>query len=508
VIQAVSTDLDEAIDTLLTALPLTGRASRILALEADGCREAAALAHLGRGLRRPGGLLEAALAVPPDLHELREVGYRLHMTLAAAERCEALALHGELDQARDCLAEARLAAVAPEAPLVDTALSMATALLAVATGDEGSATTVLTECFTRHPLGMGLSARLHRRNLTAIYVLVPTTRQAWDEADLPPSLMAARDLARAVVAVRDGGPRLGPPPSPASVHRHLPPSWEAELATGAEGGRRCDLPTDPPPPRLELRLLGPIELRRDGALVDAREWRRERVRSLLAYLVLHGPVSRSQVCEDLWPRLAPDAQSRNLRVTLSYLLRVLEPARGPRDPSCLIRQHGANLSLRREGPLAVDVWELDRQCDEAVAADRSGSSALALARGLQAADLWQSEPTGLSEAWAVPLVEQRRRSFTEIVIRAGELLLDQGDVGRAVTLAERALDADPWLDRAHRLVVTAHRTSGDELATCRALSRYHDAVRDLGLGAGEASRLAKGLLDQAQRHAAASTKPA
>lgn len=221
------------------------------------------------------------------------------------------------------------------------------------------------------------------------------------------------------------------------------------------------------------------------------------MRSLLCYLALHGPVSRAHLSEELWPRLGREAQSRNLRVTLTYLLRVLEPNRARRDPSFFMRQHGGNLSLNPDDWLDVDVWHFDHECQQAVAADRGGMPATAIDHALRAADLWRALPVELNEVWAVALVEQRRRRFTEVAIRAGELLLAERNAGQAVALAERVLAQDPWTDRAHRLAVAAHRSNNDELAARRALDRYHDAVREIGFSPSEATRLAERLVEGA-----------
>jgi LuxR family maltose regulon positive regulatory protein len=345
----------------------------------------------------------------------------------------------------------------------------------------------------------------------------------------------ARDLARAVVAVRETGrlPRDTPPlPEPDVLHAHLPLAWAAELAVsavaaGREDGRRlldaawpgvrsavAELEQRaggalrraardalarlamPPSGRLELRLLGPVELARDGALVDAPDWRRERVRSLLAYLVLHGTASRSEIADALWPRLDAEAQSRNLRVTLTYLLRVLEPDRGQRDASFFVRQHGGNLSLHTGSWLTVDLWEFDAHSERAREADRRGAPAEALDHALQAVELWRGEPTELlSEPSAVSVVEPRRLQFAQLAVRAGELLLARGNVDDAHTLAERALAVDPWLEAAHRLVVAIHRATGDHMAARRALARYRDAIHELGMGPDEATLMVERLLD-------------
>jgi DNA-binding SARP family transcriptional activator len=480
---------------------------------------------------------DVVAALPALVERMRQAGYRNYTSLAASQCCLAHALIGQGERAAEHLAQARAAGASPDAPLVDTDLAIAEAAVAVAEGDDVAASAVLTAYLARQPLGEGHSAAPQQRSLALFYVLVAATRPAWDRAELGPAFVVARDLARVVVAVRDDG-RLSPDaprlPDATIVQAHLPRRWAAELgvaaiAAGRDDGWRlldgmwpagrpevADMARHatgalrkaarvavgrlavPPTGRLELRLLGPVELRRDGAPVHAADWRRERVRSLLAHLALNGTVSRGQLADELWPELDPEAQSRNLRVTLTYLLRVLEPHRAQRDASFFVRQEGGNLSLHPGESLAVDVWEFDALCERAGDADRRGSPSSALDHALGAVDLWRGESTELvSEPWAVPLIEQRRLRFAAVATRAGELLLAHGDADRARALAERAFAIDPWLESAHRLVVAAHRATGDDLAARRALGRYREAIHDLGLGPDEATLMVARLLDSA-----------
>jgi hypothetical protein len=183
-------------------------------------------------------------------------------------------------------------------------------------------------------------------------------------------------------------------------------------------------------------------------------------------------------------------------VTLTYLLRVLEPRRAPRDASFYVRQHGGNLSLHPGDWLTVDVWHFDRLCAQADDADRRGAPTDALDHALRAVDLWRGEPTELlSNGWAIAPFEQRRRRFTTVATRAGELLVAQRGFGRALELAEAALAIDPWLEAAHRLVVAAHRAAGDDLAARGALRRYRAAIHELGLAPDEATLMVGRLLD-------------
>jgi DNA-binding SARP family transcriptional activator len=520
-------------------------------------------------------------ALPALVERTFASGPRNFAAIYASQCCLVDASTGRPERAAEHLARARTAAGTSPAPLVDSHLSLAAAAVAVATGDDERAATILTDYLARHPLAAGHSAAPQQRTLALIYVLAATTRAAWDAADLGPVFAVARELARALVAVRDGAalpadtPRL---PDTGIVRAHLPRRWATELAVAAVAAGHADgwrlledlwpearpdvvalarrgpddtngrarhtagITSDaatapgatgpgtvraattraattraatavrtamrtaaraalarlavPPSSHLELRLLGVAELWRDGEPVTAPEWRRERVRSLLAHLALHGTASRAQVADDLWPALDADGQSRNLRVTLTYLLRVLEPERAPRGPSFLVRQDANQLRLHPGGHLDVDVWRFDDLADRARDADRHGSPSAALDHALAAVELWRSDPTELAgEPWAVPLVERRRLRVAGLATRAGELLLAKGAADEARALAERALAVDAWSEEAHRLVVAAHRVAGDDLAARRALARFREALGELGITPDESTLMVERLLD-------------
>ena len=84
----------------------------------------------------------------------------------------------------------------------------------------------------------------------------------------------------------------------------------------------------PPDVTTRIEVLGPLRLLVDGEPVDRPEQRRARVRELLALLVVFGSVGRERAMDLLWPDLSAADAARNLRVTLTYLRRWLEPERG------------------------------------------------------------------------------------------------------------------------------------------------------------------------------------
>jgi DNA-binding SARP family transcriptional activator len=467
--------------------------------------------------------------MPALLDATAAIGQRDYTALLASTCCLAFAADGRLAEAERHLALARRVAASPDTPLVDVNLAIATAAVAVARGDEAAAATALEEHLGRASGDVltGLAAYPRQRSLVLWYVLVPSSRPAWEAASLGPCYDVARDLARRIVTGRSDQPAAlpeAPLPEPDIVRAAVPLPWITELALAhidagrqdgwalldavwpraqpdvrqhADGQDRSPLGRPartalarlpvPPASRLELRLLGHVELARDGELTEVPEWRRERVRALLAYLTLHGAASRERLGDALWPELEPGAQSRNLRVTLTHLLRVLEPDRGDRDAAFLVRSHGSGLLLRHEGGyLDTDIWRFDALVRKARDADAAGNPSVALEAMEQVVALWRDDPVELAaHAWAVPEIEHRRLRLVEMATRAGELLLARADLTRAVAMGEAALRCDPYVERAHRVVVAAQLAASQHSAARRAVERYRDVLAEVGTSPAE-----------------------
>jgi DNA-binding SARP family transcriptional activator len=228
-------------------------------------------------------------------------------------------------------------------------------------------------------------------------------------------------------------------------------------------------------------VLGPAVLERGGEAVSHPDWRRERVRSLLLLLVARRLVTREAAATALWPELDAEAGPKNLRVTLGYLLKVMEPEREPNAASWFVRTRGDLLELSDEG-LEVDAWEMERLLDQARAAEAAGAASAALPAYEAALALWRGDYlTDVYDDWAVPERDRLRARFLAASVRAGELLLARGDIDRALLMGTRALEAEPWSEMAHRLVLAAHVARGDRASARRALDRCYQALDELGV---------------------------
>jgi DNA-binding SARP family transcriptional activator len=205
------------------------------------------------------------------------------------------------------------------------------------------------------------------------------------------------------------------------------------------------------------------------------------VRSLLCWLVARRRVTRTETEAALWPEADAVAAGGNLRTTLGYLQRVLEPDRAAGDAPFHVRADGDALLLADEA-VTVDVWEFERHLDEAVAAEAAGAPSVALASYEAAVALWGGEYlVDVYDDWAGPERDRLRARFLTGSVRAGELQLAAGEVDRALLLATRAIEIEPWSEAAHRLAIAAHLARSDRGSARRALDRCHAALHDMGV---------------------------
>ncbi len=405
-------------------------------------------------------------------------------------------------------------------------LAVAEAAQAIVDHDEAAATRIIADLLAAHPLPDRTVELYLRRFLAIPYLCSPEARHRYDAEALGPAHRVARDASRALLGARRGG--LGTAtrlPSPAEVYTALPLPWSVELAARAHAAanpagrllaqglvdrlgfvveeelrrlttagagdeavtRGADrlLHEIPFPPRHTTRVevLGPLRVLVDGEPVERPEHRRARVRELLEVLVLLRQLRRERAADLLWPALAPGDAARNLRVTLTHLRRLLEPAREQGTSGYHVRVEGDHLRLVTSHRLTVDLWDVDELLNAAARAERVGDGN-ARARHLDGVlQCWRGEPLGdldrLDEL--VPEVQHVRERLIDATLALGEASLAAGDAPGTETCAERVLSVDPYAERALRLLIAAQVHRGDRRLIDAAVTRALSALQELAV---------------------------
>ena len=240
---------------------------------------------------------------------------------------------------------------------------------------------------------------------------------------------------------------------------------------------------------MEFRVLGSLEVRRRGDLVDIGSRNERKV--LAALLVdANAVVSTSRLIGAVWGDDAPDSDLNTLQ---TYVARLRRRLRTPEQPAPIVtRPPGYAIELSVD---QLDALEFCARTGEAQTRlpDDPGDAlalldaALALWRGPAFAEFADDE---LARAEAVRLEELRQ---TAVEMRA-DALLAVGRAAEALSVLEGMVAAHPLRERPHAQLMRAMASAGRQVDALRLYQRFRERLaEDLGL---EPSAVLRGVESQ------------
>ncbi len=360
-------------------------------------------------------------------------------------------------------------------------------------GDEATATARINDLAERLPPTDGITMNAWFMGGAAWYVLREVDRPLLDGFMTFDLMAQANSVFRALLESREVGvlSRVDRAMwlSPEQVGTVLPLRWAVEFAlrlpdAGREfrdetlaslelGGSRmlkdfasgddpllaerasAVLAERPPDPTAAIRvsLLGDARLELPE-LDEPSDWRRGRVRALLGLLVTRGRVTREVAIDVLWPQLDLAAGRRNLRVTLSYLIRTLEPERPKQTPSWFIQADQHVISLRTQG-IEVDLWALKDALVEAKQHQDEGLASKSIEALRLACEAYEGPfLAGLDDEWIYDENNVLAREVVAACLRLSALLIAGGSPEGA-KWARRAIEIDEHSIEAHEALIEA-----------------------------------------------------
>ncbi len=210
---------------------------------------------------------------------------------------------------------------------------------------------------------------------------------------------------------------------------------------------------------LEVRLFGQPEI-----AVDGRAFRLATPRKslqVLAYLVMHraAPVSREYLAFLLWPDEEEGVARTRLRSTVNDLLRVM-----PQPGSDFIGSSADELWWNPDVTLSLDVDAFSEASNDATRLEE----AVALYRGDLLPELY--------DEWLDGFRERFRNIYLTVLTQLVSSLRKRGDLTRAIAMARKILEIDPWREDVVRRVVALRYELGDAAG---AISEYRQFVARL-----------------------------
>ena len=224
---------------------------------------------------------------------------------------------------------------------------------------------------------------------------------------------------------------------------------------------------EPIPARLEVRLLGVVEIILDGRRL--RSFNSLRLQRFLALITLRRDLQhRSRLAFELWP----DSDERQARTNLRKLLHDFRHSLP--DIGEFVEIDNEIVRWIPTGPSEVDVLRFH----DAVAAGDRG-----LAARLYSGDLLPA----CYDDWVLNERAKLRAEVYEVLVQLTEEAAGRDDHKATVRHAQRIIDLEPTDEAAVRVQTEAHLALGDRAAALRAYHRCAEALeRDLAVAPGEA----------------------
>lgn len=229
-------------------------------------------------------------------------------------------------------------------------------------------------------------------------------------------------------------------------------------------------------PLLEIRLLGPPQVRQGGDV--AAGLRSDKVRALLAYLVVEAdqPHRREKLAGLLWP----DYPEESARASLRRALADLRLGIGDKEANpAFLEITRRTIQFNRASDAWVDVTAFDRLTQPLQPPNGGSTSSWE-----QAASLYQGEflegfslpDSSAFDEWLLLTREQLQRQMLEILEHLAGVLRARGEYSRGLEFAWRGAKLDPLRESTLRELMQLLVLSGQRQA---ALAQYESYAANL-----------------------------
>ena len=221
--------------------------------------------------------------------------------------------------------------------------------------------------------------------------------------------------------------------------------------------------------RIRAEAFGGARVEVDGRLIEDIEWRSERSKEMLFYLLDRGrPMRKEEIALELWPDAGPKQLNSAFHTTLYRLRKAIHPQ--------VVVQSGGGYRVNPEFDVSYDAAEFEEAARSSEDAEPGSAE---WAEGLsRVASLYRGPfASSFDSAWA----EQARRRYEDMylssVLALASSALHRGDAAEAIRMAESVIATDPLNEDAAYRLMEAHVQRGNLQLATRAYRRLYDAMR-------------------------------
>jgi predicted ATPase/DNA-binding SARP family transcriptional activator len=213
-----------------------------------------------------------------------------------------------------------------------------------------------------------------------------------------------------------------------------------------------------------------------GSVVEAKDFPGRQGRLIFVYLATSDrPVPREELADALWPQGPPPNWKRDLSALASRLRALL--ATVGLDGARALSGAGGCYHLRLPIDAVVDVDLARRRAEEATHCLKNGDAEQALAAAL-AASAVARRPflPGEESPWIAARRAELERALVAALDVAAEVLGARGELARALTCAEEAVELTPFRESGYVRLMRLHLAAGDRAEALRDYARCRELL--------------------------------
>ena len=231
---------------------------------------------------------------------------------------------------------------------------------------------------------------------------------------------------------------------------------------------------------IQVYTLGRFEVYRHGALIENKQWGRDRTIQLFQFLVTarnRGSLHREQIMERIWQ----ENIEQNFKVALHGVNKALEPNRPSRsEPRYIVRQgHTYQLALEE---VWIDIDHVDRLI-EIGNQSLSDHPDVSIKAFREAINTYKGDylPNRIYEDWSSEERERIQILIVGAMVNLAELYLDDQPL-ESVRIADQALQIDSTWEDAYRIKMLAYLSRGNRPMALKTFEQCKETLqREFGI---------------------------
>jgi len=236
--------------------------------------------------------------------------------------------------------------------------------------------------------------------------------------------------------------------------------------------RRASRRVEVSPPKIEIRVLGPSQVTRDGRLLTLSDWQTHEARDLFFFLMFSPPQTKEQISLVFWPDISPARLKMRFKTNIYRIRQALGQN--------VIIFEDEFYRFNRAVDFSCDMDEFHSLLE---AAHNSGEPKESLKALRNAIDLVRGPfLADMDSTWIAEIRMSLAGQYYAALSELAEIYLSCGDAENCLAMTQRLITLDPVQEKVHRLRMHAFAALRDRVGLVRQYQECREVLqRELGV---------------------------